>query len=1452
MHTSNKSTVPQVKSLLSIGNSVLRSGNYVKAIEYYLSALQKEPSFGKMIAGNMQIAKQKYRTERDKSERQRVAVCGWELSHNSAGRVYTLAKLYEMFADVEIIGSIFSGYGREIWEPIRNTTIPCHTFIVEDEDRFLDQAIALVTAHPYDIVHLSKPRAPNIFFGILYKLIWDAKVLIDIDDEELAFVGAETAISIEDYQKSSGKLPEMKGLDGKDWTRIAVGLAKEFDGITVSNPALQQRYGGEIIRHARDEKLYQPSAELKRKSREKFGIPQDKKVVLFFGTPNEHKGLLETADAIASLKREDMLFVIVGDFSDPQLKAKLLEKKGVDYVFISNQPFDTIPEVMAIADIFILLQDPDSPVSQFQVPAKLSDALGMGLVVVTSHSQSLTDIYIENSVIFTKQDSLFVTLSDLISEGNSVFENIKAASNSFFYNFLTISVNALIIKKLITYKPAVKYGNILNKNLLNLYFSPPYANSSLYLINEFQINYKKPSIIFSENIQKKLKISSLEDFTRIELAGKPVKFFKTFDYETEKIFLNLIEKNYQLLGSVIDNKMVSIVMPTFNRGKSIVQSVASVVKQTHQNWELIIIDDGSTDSTFDIVNNLIKSDSRIRILRNPRKGVSAARNIGLENANGQYIFYLDSDNQWTEPFLKTMLIYLEYSGSVSAYSGISVLDDDGSVTGYRGEPFNWDCCLDGNYVDLNAFCHKKNQYLELGGFDENLRRMVDWDLILRYTKSSKPCYAPFIGCHYLDSKKDSARISVAEPIAYRSIVQVKNKLSTVDPFVIAKHVRLKFAIKTPAPFEKRNEWGDFHFAESLKCSLEKLGHSVTIDFHGKWYERTVSADHVVIVLRGLTEYQPRLGQLNILWNISHPDQVSYEEYEKYDIVYIASLSYPVLLNTFLTKQVKPLLQCTDINRFKSPKSNLPKKNKLLFVGNSRNEYRVIVNQAITSGFDIDIYGTRWEQFIDKKYIVGENIDNKELSLYYSSYKFVLNDHWESMRDYGLISNRIFDVLSCGGVLVSDPIPSITRVFGDAVLQVEASNNLAEMINHPDTYNNLVRSGRDMPLFIASNHSFDIRAKTICNNVLENLNLPAAHNVVEKVSCVQGFISKVERLKIGILCQRGSNWPTSSGFIRLIAPLSTDYAQTKVELIYLNGVEDIALNDCKICIVQRVAIPCVEEVKHFLAKIQDINIKLFVDNDDAFSLLPDTHPEKEIYSKKDSALRLLMKNAEHVWFSTSNLMSIYLQDCKNSSVIENTLDPRLWRNYREKLSESESSDILQILYMGTATHDADFKMILPSLDRLHESHPGKFHLTIVGAVREPPKKAWLSILPPAKEAGNYPLFVRWFSKLTHFDLGLAPLVDDQFNSCKSDIKFLDYSSRSLPSLVSNVPPYQAAIDKRLAIGVNNSEDGWYFSIKEAIEHRHLLKDIALKANTYLWSERTSIKAAKKMIDLITLT
>ena len=105
--------------------------------------------------------------------------------------------------------------------------------------------------------------------------------------------------------------------------------------------------------------------------------------------------------------------------------------------------------------------------------------------------------------------------------------------------------------------------------------------------------------------------------------------------------------------------LVSIIIPTFNRANLIVETLDSVLLQTYQHWECIIIDDGSTDNTEYIVGNYLKKDSRFRYYHRPKnrlKGGNAARNYGFELCKGEYVNWFDSDDVMDPDFIKFKIL----------------------------------------------------------------------------------------------------------------------------------------------------------------------------------------------------------------------------------------------------------------------------------------------------------------------------------------------------------------------------------------------------------------------------------------------------------------------------------------------------------------------------------------------------------------------------------------------------------------------------------------------------------------------------------------------------------------------------------------------------------------------------------------------------------------------------
>lgn len=254
-------------------------------------------------------------------------------------------------------------------------------------------------------------------------------------------------------------------------------------------------------------------------------------------------------------------------------------------------------------------------------------------------------------------------------------------------------------------------------------------------------------------------------------------------------------------------------------------------------------------------------------------------------------------------------------------------------------------------------------------------------------------------------------------------------------------------IKLPAPsWERALTWGDYHMALALSREFKRRGHNVTIQCFPEWGSELDGDCQAVIVLRGARAYQPKKRHINILWNISHPDRVSIEEYNQYDYVCIASKKWARHMKPILSVPVEEMLQCTDPTWFK-PFNDDSYKHEILFVGNTRNIYRKIIRDLLPTQRDLAVYGKKWHRFIESKYIKGSYIANDQLYKYYGSSGILLNDHYDDMRKKGFISNRIFDGLAAGAFIISDNVKRIEKVFGDAVVTYKKQRELAELIEY---------------------------------------------------------------------------------------------------------------------------------------------------------------------------------------------------------------------------------------------------------------------------------------------------------------------------------------------------------------------------------------------------------------------
>ena len=164
-----------------------------------------------------------------------------------------------------------------------------------------------------------------------------------------------------------------------------------------------------------------------------------------------------------------------------------------------------------------------------------------------------------------------------------------------------------------------------------------------------------------------------------------------------------------------ENPLVSVIMPAYNVEKYIEAAIRSVLSQTYTNWELLVLDDGSTDGTAEIAENFVKADPRIRLLHNPQNmGVARTRNHGFDTAKGDWAALLDSDDVWRSDKLEKQLAAAKRSGAEIIYSSYSMMDKNGKKMSefIVPERTSYSAMLEKNVLDCSTVLLSRNIFSE--------------------------------------------------------------------------------------------------------------------------------------------------------------------------------------------------------------------------------------------------------------------------------------------------------------------------------------------------------------------------------------------------------------------------------------------------------------------------------------------------------------------------------------------------------------------------------------------------------------------------------------------------------------------------------------------------------------------------------------------------------------------
>jgi glycosyltransferase involved in cell wall biosynthesis len=217
--------------------------------------------------------------------------------------------------------------------------------------------------------------------------------------------------------------------------------------------------------------------------------------------------------------------------------------------------------------------------------------------------------------------------------------------------------------------------------------------------------------------------------------------------------------------------LISVVLATRDRATLLAGAIESVQAQEYTNWELIVVDDESTDGTAELLRHLSSEDHGIVVVSQNRLGVGGARNAGLSAARGEFVCYLDDDNRMQPLWLKAVVWAAECQPGLEVLYGARIMDVE-RVPGeeiwglpfLQVEPFNRRRLEKENFIDLGVLAHRRD--LPEASFDERLEALGDWDLILRLTAERTPRVLPVVALHYTTTAPHritrSGRFAVSE------------------------------------------------------------------------------------------------------------------------------------------------------------------------------------------------------------------------------------------------------------------------------------------------------------------------------------------------------------------------------------------------------------------------------------------------------------------------------------------------------------------------------------------------------------------------------------------------------------------------------------------------------------------------------------------------------------------
>lgn len=230
---------------------------------------------------------------------------------------------------------------------------------------------------------------------------------------------------------------------------------------------------------------------------------------------------------------------------------------------------------------------------------------------------------------------------------------------------------------------------------------------------------------------------------------------------------------------------VSVVITCYNYGQYLMESINSVLDQTYHDFEVIVINDGSTDNTSELMDKFSSNDT-VRYICQQNQGQPKAKNRGIHESSGEFIAFLDADDIWLSTKLERQMRLFDDTDVGVVYSGISLIDSDGKgITGAeyflrRGNILDY-IFID-NFVCFSSSVVRKLLLEEVGAFDESIPMGIDYDLWVRLAAR---CKFDFVDDRLVKYRTGHANLSKNKMQRYECALKIMNKALN-DPLIKSK------------------------------------------------------------------------------------------------------------------------------------------------------------------------------------------------------------------------------------------------------------------------------------------------------------------------------------------------------------------------------------------------------------------------------------------------------------------------------------------------------------------------------------------------------------------------------------------------------------------------------------------------------------------------------------------